>query len=143
MKGSLAVQPEEKANIFQGKKILMIDDDRRNIYSMRTLLESKGAIVTSGESGLECLQKLQYNTDYDAVLMDIMMPGMNGYEVIQIIREQMNLDLPIIAITAKAMEIDRDQCMKVGASDYISKPLNMEQLLSILRVWLTKEVKGK
>lgn len=143
VKGSLAVQPEEKANIFQGKKILMIDDDRRNIYSMRTLLESKGAIVTSGESGLECLQKLQYNTDYDAVLMDIMMPGMNGYEVIQIIREQMNLDLPIIAITAKAMEIDRDQCMKVGASDYISKPLNMEQLLSILRVWLTKEVKGK
>ncbi|MEK4138908.1 ATP-binding protein [Kurthia sp. FSL E2-0154] len=143
VKGSLAVQPEEKVNIFQGKKILMIDDDRRNIYSMRTLLESKGAIVTSGESGLECLQKLQYNTDYDAVLMDIMMPGMNGYEVIQIIREQMNLDLPIIAITAKAMEIDRDQCMKVGASDYISKPLNMEQLLSILRVWLTKEVKGK
>lgn len=143
VKGSLAVQPEEKANIFQGKKILMIDDDRRNIYSMRTLLESKGAIVTSGESGLECLQKLQYNTDYDAVLMDIMMPGMNGYEVIQIIREQMNLDLPIIAITAKAMEIDRDQCMKVSASDYISKPLNMEQLLSILRVWLTKEVKGK
>lgn len=143
VKGSLAVQPEEKANIFQGKKILMIDDDRRNIYSMRTLLESKGAIVTSGESGLECLQKLQYNTDYDAVLMDIMMPRMNGYEVIQIIREQMNLDLPIIAITAKAMEIDRDQCMKVGASDYISKPLNMEQLLSILRVWLTKEVKGK
>lgn len=143
MQGSLAVQPEEKVNIFQGKKILMIDDDRRNIYSMRTLLESKGAIVTSGESGLECLQKLQYNTDYDAVLMDIMMPGMNGYEVIQIIREQMNLDLPIIAITAKAMEIDRDQCMKVGASDYISKPLNMEQLLSILRVWLTKEVKVK
>ena len=143
MQGSLAVQPEEKVNIFQGKKILMIDDDRRNIYSMRTLLESKGAIVTSGESGLECLQKLQYNTDYDAVLMDIMMPGMNGYEVIQIIREQMNLDLPIIAVTAKAMEIDRDQCMKVGASDYISKPLNMEQLLSILRVWLTKEVKVK
>lgn len=143
VQGSLAVQPEEKVNIFQGKKILMIDDDRRNIYSMRTLLESKGAIVTSGESGLECLQKLQYNTDYDAVLMDIMMPGMNGYEVIQIIREQMNLDLPIIAITAKAMEIDRDQCMKVGASDYISKPLNMEQLLSILRVWLTKEVKVK
>ncbi|MGK4152290.1 ATP-binding protein [Kurthia gibsonii] len=143
MQGSLAVQSEEKVNIFQGKKILMIDDDRRNIYSMRTLLESKGAIVTSGESGLECLQKLQYNTDYDAVLMDIMMPGMNGYEVIQIIREQMNLDLPIIAVTAKAMEIDRDQCMKVGASDYISKPLNMEQLLSILRVWLTKEVKVK
>lgn len=143
VQGSLTIPPEGQVSVFQGKKILMIDDDRRNIYSMRTLLESKGAIVTSGESGLECLQKLQHNADYDAVLMDIMMPGMNGYEVIQIIREQMNLDLPIIAVTAKAMEIDRNQCMKVGASDYISKPLNMEQLLSILRVWLSKEVKVK
>jgi CheY-like chemotaxis protein/HAMP domain-containing protein len=120
-----------------GKKVLIVDDDIRNIFALTAVLERHKMEVLSAENGQEALDLLQKRRGIDIVLMDIMMPGMDGYETMQAIRRIAKFKtLPIIALTAKAMKGDRDKCIEAGASDYITKPVNLEQLLSLLRVWL-------
>jgi CheY-like chemotaxis protein/HAMP domain-containing protein len=122
---------------FHGKKILVVDDDVRNIFSLTSVLESHGMTVVFAEDGETALQVLEQNPDLDMVLMDVMMPGMDGYETTQAIREMERFrSLPIIAVTAKAMKGDREKTIAAGASDYITKPVDTEQLLSLMRVWL-------
>ncbi len=127
-------------NNLANKTILIVDDDHRNIFALKKVLESEGMKIVSCENGFECLDTLQEENEIDAVMIDIMMPGMDGYETMQHIRKmEQYQDIPIIALTAKAMKGDRAKCLKAGASDYISKPLKVDQLLSVLRVWLTKK----
>lgn len=134
---TVTAAPEEK--LFQGKRVLLVDDDARNVYALVTALERKGVSVEVAENGREALKKLQGAEEYDLVLMDIMMPIMDGYEAMKSIREELGLDhLPIIALTAKAMKHEREKCLETGASDYIMKPLIIDQLFSLMRVWLTK-----
>ncbi len=131
---------QNEVDVFYDKNILIVDDDYRNIYALKTALEKRGMNILVAKDGLECLDVMQTNDKIDLILMDIMMPNMDGYETMSIIREQMKLtDLPIIALTAKAMKNDRDKSLEAGASDYISKPLNLDQLLSVLRVWLVSK----
>jgi CheY-like chemotaxis protein len=123
--------------VVAGKRVLVVDDDVRNIYSLTSLLESHGMHVEFAEDGREALQRLDANTNVDVVLMDVMMPELDGYETMKQIRQDPRLrTLPIIALTAKAMKGDREKCIAAGASDYITKPVEPEQLLSLLRVWL-------
>ncbi|GEL04944.1 response regulator [Rummeliibacillus stabekisii] len=136
-------QQKEQANSnkLTDKKILIVDDDNRNIFALRKVLEAEGMNIITAQNGYECLDILHEENTIDAVLMDIMMPGMDGYETMQLIRQQEQYqELPIIALTAKAMKGDRAKCLKAGASDYVSKPLKVDQLLSVLRVWLTSTV---
>nr|OLE14566.1 MAG: hypothetical protein AUI36_38910 [Cyanobacteria bacterium 13_1_40CM_2_61_4] len=120
-----------------GRKVLIVDDDVRNIFALTSVLEGYNMEVLHAENGQEGIALLKATPDVDAVLMDIMMPEMDGYEAISAIRKlQQFKDLPIIALTAKAMKADRDRCLEVGASDYISKPLDLDQLFSLLRVAL-------
>jgi CheY-like chemotaxis protein len=122
-----------------GRKVLIVDDDIRNIFALTGALEQHEITVLNAENGKDGLETLKNNPDIDVILMDIMMPELDGYDTIRIIR---GLDefksLPIIAVTAKAMKGDREKCIEAGASDYISKPVNIEQLLSLLRVGLSK-----
>jgi two-component system chemotaxis sensor kinase CheA len=119
------------------KKILVVDDDIRNIYALITALERYQVNVIYAENGREGIEVLQENSDIELILMDIMMPEMDGFEAIKLIRKIPEFEkLPIIALTAKAMKNDREKCIEAGASDYISKPVNLEQLFSIMRVWL-------
>ncbi|MDM5250963.1 ATP-binding protein [Lysinibacillus sp. G4S2] len=128
---------QHEVEVFQGKNILIVDDDYRNIYALTNALEKRGMNIFVAKDGIECLAILRAHDDIDLILMDIMMPNMDGYETMSIIRKQMKMtELPIIALTAKAMKNDRDKSLEAGASDYISKPLNLEQLVSMLRVWL-------
>jgi hypothetical protein len=130
-------QLHQKDAALGGKKVLIIDDDIRNIFALTSILEMYDMKVVYAENGQDGIAKLRENPDVDMVLMDIMMPDMDGYETMQIIRKSGEFpSLPIIAITAKAMKLDRAKCIEAGASDYISKPVNTEQLLSLLRVWL-------
>jgi signal transduction histidine kinase/CheY-like chemotaxis protein len=123
--------------VLANKKILVADDDVRNIFSLSKALEIHDMKVLSAVDGKEALQQLQEHPDIDVILMDIMMPEMDGYEAMQVIRKKTQFrNLPIIAVTAKAMMGDREKCIKAGASDYISKPVDIDQLLSLLRVWL-------
>ncbi|MGI6712672.1 MAG: response regulator [Bacillota bacterium] len=123
--------------LLKGKKVLIIDDDMRNVFALTTALENKQMEVLFAENGREGVKLLQDNPDLDLILMDIMMPEMNGYEAMRAIRLIPDYeDLPIIALTAKAMKNDREQCIAAGASDYISKPVNLDQLFSLMRVWL-------
>lgn len=123
--------------VLGGKKILIVDDDVRNIFALTSLLEQHQMEVLYAENGREGVETLQANPEIDIVLMDIMMPEMDGYETTRVIREQSEFrSLPIIALTAKAMQGDREKCIEAGASDYITKPVDTEQLLSLLRVWL-------
>ncbi len=124
---------------FQNKKILLVDDDMRNVFALSAVLEANKMEVVVAGDGRESLDRLKEHTDIDLVLMDIMMPEMDGYEAMRRIRKELSLvDLPIIAVTAKAMTGDRDKCIEAGASDYISKPVDTQKLLSVMRVWLTQ-----
>jgi CheY-like chemotaxis protein len=124
---------------LEGRKVLIVDDDVRNIFALTSALEAYDIKVVRAENGRACIEALNKNLDIDLVLMDIMMPEMDGYETIRAIRRIERIeDLPIIALTARAMKVDRDKCIEAGASDYISKPLDLDQLLSMLRVWLSR-----
>jgi HAMP domain-containing protein/signal transduction histidine kinase/DNA-binding response OmpR family regulator len=123
--------------ILAGRKVLIVDDDVRNIFAITAFLERYAMKVVHAENGKDGLDLLRTTKDIDIVLMDIMMPGMDGYEVMKEIRKDKKFkSLPIIAITAKAMKGDREKCIEAGASDYVSKPVDMQQLLSLLRVWV-------
>jgi two-component system, chemotaxis family, sensor kinase CheA len=129
--------PESELSSFKDKKILIVDDDMRNIYALTTLLEAYGMTVQFAENGIECLKILEEESDVHLILMDIMMPKMDGYESIRRVREMKKyVHLPIIALTAKAMKDDRAKCIEAGASDYICKPIQVNQLLSLMSVWL-------
>lgn len=121
---------------FSNKTILVADDDSRNIYILKEALESRNAKVITASNGLEAIKKLEENQNINLILMDIMMPVMNGFEAISKIKASDKKDIPIIAITAKAMTSDKEKCMEVGANDYISKPLNMEVFIKIVKAWL-------
>lgn len=126
-------------NSLNGKTVLIADDDMRNIYSLSTILESEGLTVICASDGNEAIEKLKENKSIEIILMDIMMPNKNGYDAILEIREmELYKGLPIIAITAKAMQGDREKCIDAGASDYITKPVNTEQLLSVMNAWMYK-----
>jgi CheY-like chemotaxis protein len=123
--------------VLTGKRVLVVDDDVRNIFALTSLLERQQMQVLYAENGKDALTLLSERQDFDLVLMDVMMPEMDGYETTRAIREMPTLkSLPIIALTAKAMKGDREKCIAAGASDYITKPVDTEQLLSLMRVWL-------
>jgi len=120
-----------------GKKVLVVDDDVRNIFALSSVLERRGMSVLSASTGREAIALLEATSDVAIVLMDIMMPEMDGYETMQVIRQNPAFRrLPIVALTAKAMKGDREKCLEAGASEYLAKPVNTEQLLSALRMWL-------
>ncbi len=124
-------------DVFTGRKVLLVDDDMRNIYALSASLEEWGCEIVVANNGLESLEALDLNPDADIVLMDIMMPEMDGYEAMQRIRAQERFKkLPILALTAKAMRDDRAKCIEAGANDYITKPVDIEKLQSLMRVWL-------
>ncbi len=125
------------AEMLRGRQVLVVDDDARNIFALTTLLENQDMRVLTATSGRAAIDIVQRTPDLDLVLMDIMMPDMDGYETMREIRSNPEFrNLPMLALTAKAMKGDREKCLEAGASDYISKPVNTAQLLSLMRVWL-------
>lgn len=142
--------PKEKQNIIRNlhrsdevlkqKKVLIVDDDMRNIYSLTNVLEDEGMHCLTAENGSEAIRVLKENDSIDIILMDVMMPEMNGYEATEKIRQSDRYaKIPIIALTAKAMKGDREKCLAAGMSDYITKPIDLMQLISLMRVWLYKK----
>jgi CheY-like chemotaxis protein len=132
-------QLRETDATLSGKKVLVVDDDVRNIFALTSLLEDHHLNVIHAENGHAGIELLNRTPDVDLVLMDIMMPGMDGYETIKAIRQLPQFrSLPIIALTAKAMKGDRRKCIDAGASDYITKPVDLDQLFSVLRVWVSR-----
>lgn len=127
----------EKEGRLKGKKILLVDDDMRNVFAINNILEEKGMEIIISKTGIEALECLKNDPKINLVLMDMMMPEMNGYEAMKEIRKQKQFEkLPIIALTAKAMKGDRAKCIEAGANDYLSKPIDKEKLFSMIRVWL-------
>jgi CheY-like chemotaxis protein len=123
--------------ILAGKRALIVDDDMRNIFAMTSFLERYEMVMRSAENGRDALAILENDEPFDVILMDIMMPDMDGYETMRRIRAiEKYRDLPILALTAKAMKGDKEKCIEAGASDYIAKPVDTEHLLSLLRIWL-------
>jgi CheY-like chemotaxis protein/HAMP domain-containing protein len=123
--------------VLRGRRVLVVDDDARNIFALTSLLENHEMEVLTATNGRQAIDLINQTPDLSVVLMDIMMPEMDGYETMREIRRTAELrTLPILALTAKAMKGDREKCLQAGASDYIAKPVNTEQLLSLLRVWL-------
>ena len=128
----------DKDYIFNGKKILVVDDDMRNVFALSKILKERGMEVIKADNGKTALETLNKNQEIDMVLMDIMMPQMDGYEAMEKIRKQAHFrTLPIIALTAKAMKDDKQKCIDAGANDYISKPVDVPRLLSLMQVWLS------
>jgi CheY-like chemotaxis protein len=120
----------------KGKKVLIVDDDVRNIFALTSVLESHGLEVIYAENGRDGIEALERNPDVDVVLMDVMMPEMDGYETMRHIRKDAaHKALPIIAITAKALKEDREKCIVAGASDYLPKPVDGDKLLELIRLW--------
>jgi CheY-like chemotaxis protein len=123
--------------VFDGRTILLVDDDVRNVFALTSALEQRGARVEVARNGFEAIAKLDEVAGVDLVLMDVMMPGMDGLEATRRIRKDGRFDrLPIIAITAKAMKDDQEQCLAAGANDYLAKPIDLTRLYSLLRVWM-------
>ena len=123
--------------MFEGKRLLVVDDDLRNTFALSGTLKKKGFEVHIADNGQMALEKLDQLGSVDLILMDIMMPVMDGYEAMARIRaDSTQADLPIIALTAKAMPEDRRKCLEAGASDYLAKPIDMDRLLSMIRLWL-------
>jgi len=128
-----------KEAVFITKKILLADDDSRNVYALSKILNDRGMDILKAENGIQALELLNTHPDIDLVLMDIMMPDMDGYEAIRQIRLQKKfINLPVIALTAKAMKDDKQKCIDAGANEYITKPIDIDRLLSLMRVWLSK-----
>jgi CheY-like chemotaxis protein len=125
------------SEVLKGRKVLVVDDDARNIFALTSVLENHDVEVVSATNGRQAIDIINATPDLSMVLMDIMMPEMDGYETMREIRKVPEFrTLPILALTAKAMKGDREKCLDAGASDYISKPVNTNQLLSLMRVWL-------
>jgi tubulin-specific chaperone A len=126
-----------KETVLGEKTVLVADDDIRNVFALSSILEEKGMTVIIARDGVEALEKIKKHQEIDVVLMDIMMPNMDGFEAIQKIRKDVrNKKLPIIALTAKAMKGDRNKCLDAGANDYLAKPVDTDKLVAMLRVWL-------
>jgi len=141
--------PKEKRDIlvklrdeaFEGKKVLLVDDDMRNVYALTKTLEDRGLSVVVGKDGKQALSRLEAEPDISLVVMDIMMPEMDGFTAMKEIRKLPRFkNLPIIALTAKAMKEDRAKCITAGANDYVAKPVDVDQLLTLLRVWLARRM---
>jgi CheY-like chemotaxis protein len=125
--------------VFEGRRILLVDDDVRNIFALTSALEQRGAAVEIGRNGREALEKLDAVPDIDLVLMDVMMPEMDGLEATRRLRQIPRFEkLPVIAVTAKAMKDDQEACLAAGASDYLAKPVDLDRLFSLLRVWMPR-----
>ncbi|MHC1685488.1 MAG: response regulator [Clostridiaceae bacterium] len=130
---------ENLDNNFKNRTILLVDDDMRNVFALSSYLEGNGFKVVVGKNGREALDKLDKNSNIDLILMDIMMPEMDGYEAMGAIRKNKAWkDIPIIALTAKAMKDDKAKCIEAGANDYMTKPIDIEKLMSLVRVWMHK-----
>jgi CheY-like chemotaxis protein len=122
---------------LRDRKVLVVDDDVRNIFALNSLLERHGMNVITATNGQDAITLLENNPDLSLILMDVMMPDMDGYETMRRIRDIPEFhQLPIISLTAKAMKGDREKCLQAGASDYVAKPVNTDQLLSLVRMWL-------
>jgi CheY-like chemotaxis protein len=125
---------------LDGRRVLLVDDDIRNVFSLTSALEHHGLNVEIGRNGFEAIAALDKTPDIDIVLMDVMMPGMDGLEATRRIRADARFrKLPIIAITAKAMKDDQEQCLAAGASDYLAKPIDIDRLSSLMRVWMPRK----
>jgi len=137
---ALSVTNNYSANpVFKGKKILLVDDDIRNIFALAQILEEKEIEILEAENGEVAIEVLKNNSDIDLILMDIMMPVMDGYNAMKIIRSMPEIkNIPIITLTAKAMKEDYQKAIDCGANDYISKPLDIEKLFELLKIWLFK-----
>jgi CheY-like chemotaxis protein len=130
----------DKEAMLEGRKVLLVDDDMRNIFSLTSVLADKNMVIVEAENGLEAIARLEEHPDVSIVLMDIMMPEMDGYTAIREIRKDPRFAaLPIIAMTAKALKGDYEKCMAAGASDYIAKPIEVDKLLSLIRVWMFQQ----
>jgi CheY-like chemotaxis protein len=126
------------------RKVLVIDDDLRNIFALTSVLEQRGLKTLHAENGRAGIERLRNTPDVDIVLMDIMMPEMDGYETMRAIRKLPAFQkLPIVALTAKAMKGDREKCLRAGASDYVTKPVDLDLLFSVMRVWMARDIDNK
>ncbi|GAB1154785.1 ATP-binding protein [Paenibacillus illinoisensis] len=139
-KDEILLTPLEES-LLRGRQVFVVDDDIRNVYALANALEQYGMHIITAQNGYECLEMLEHGeANPDIILMDIMMPELDGYDTTRQIRERLKLtQLPIIALTAKAMKEDRDKCIAAGASDYISKPLNIKEVISRMKLWLSPE----
>ena len=136
-KRKMLEQLRQTESPLAGKKVLIVDDDIRNIFALTSVFENHQMQVSYAENGKDGVAILEGNPDFDAIIMDVMMPEMDGYDAMREIRKNQKFyKLPIIALTAKAMKGDREKCIDAGASDYVVKPIDTDQLISLLRVWL-------
>jgi CheY-like chemotaxis protein len=136
-KKKMILDLHDSETVFRDKKVLVVDDDMRNVFALSKVLSDKGLKILKAEDGIKALEILEKESDTDLVIMDIMMPEMDGYETIRRIRGQKKFaNLPIIALTAKAMKKDYEECIAAGANDYMSKPVDASRLISMLRIWL-------
>ena len=136
-KKRMIIDLHETDQLFKGKKVLIVDDDMRNVFALSKLLSEKGINILKAENGRKAIEIVSTDPEIDLIIMDIMMPEMDGYETIRRIRAKEEFyDIPIIAVTAKAMKKDYQECIAAGASDYLPKPVDVERLFSIMRVWL-------
>ncbi len=141
---SVLTEVQQVDSMLAGRKVLVVDDDLRNIFALSSVLEQHGLKILHAENGRAGIELLKRTKDIDIVLMDIMMPEMDGYETMRAIRKVQEFQsLPIIALTAKAMKGDREKCLAAGASDYVTKPVDLELLFSVMRVWMAKDVDNR
>jgi CheY-like chemotaxis protein len=135
--GALGADDQSAGGIFEGKRVLIVDDDIRNVFALTSALEAHGMEVLYAENGVQGIERLRANPEIDVVLMDVMMPEMDGYETMRAIRAIPEFSaLPILAVTAKAMREDRDRSIAAGASEWMTKPVNPDELLALIGIWL-------